>query len=73
VKANVVLLEDGIRLPDGTEVEVTLVGEPLQGSPGALLQVWGSDVPEAGWDAVEKAVEELDRADREYERNRPHA
>jgi hypothetical protein len=73
VKGNIVILEAGITLPDGSEVEVTPVGEPQRGSPAALLEVWGSDVPDEVWDAVEQAIEELDRADREYERNKPHA
>lgn len=73
VKGNTVILEAGITLPDGSEVEVTLVGEPLRGSPAALLEVWGSDVPDEVWDTVEKVIEELDRADREYERSNPHA
>lgn len=68
VQGNVVLLEEGVTLPEGTQVEVTPVTEPTKGSPAALLAVWGSDVPDEGWDAVEKAVEELDLADREYER-----
>lgn len=68
VKGNVVVLEEGIVLPEGTRVEVTPVAELPKGSPTALLEVWGSNVPDHGWDTVEKAVEELDRADREYER-----
>jgi len=70
VKGNVVLLEEGVTLPEGTQVEVTPVTKPPKGSPAALLEVWGSDVPDDAWDAVEKAVEELDCADREYERKR---
>lgn len=73
VRGNVVLLEGGVTLPEGTRVEVTPVTEPPKGSPAALLEVWGSDVPDDGWDAVEKAVEELDFADREYERKQDRA
>ena len=73
VKGNVVLLAEGVMLPEGTEVEVTPVGEPLPGSPAALLHVWGSDVPDEAWDAIEKVIEGLDSADREYERQQPHA
>jgi hypothetical protein len=68
VKGNLVVLEEGIALPEGTPVEVTPTMELPKGSPAALLEVWGSDVPGERWDAVEKAVEELDHADREYER-----
>jgi hypothetical protein len=67
VKGNVVLLAEGVTLPEGTEVEVTPVGEPLPGSPAALLHVWGSDIPDEAWDALEKVIEELDSADREYD------
>ena len=73
VRGNIVLLEEGVTLPDGTQVEVTPVTERPKGSPAALLEVWGSDVPDDGWDAVEKAIEELDFADREYERKRGRA
>ena len=73
VKGNVVVLEEGITLPEGIQVEVTPITELPTGSPAALLEVWGSDVPDDGWDAVEKAVEELDLADREYERRRRRA
>ena len=45
----------------------------VKGNLIVLLEVWGSQVPDDGWDAVEKAVEELDRADREYEGGRSHA
>jgi hypothetical protein len=47
-------------------VDVIPVQEPQPGSPAALLEVWGSDVPDEAWDAVEKAIEELDRTDREH-------
>ena len=67
VKGNVVLLAAGVTLPDGTEVDVTPVEAPLPGSPAALLYVWDSDVPDEAWDALEKVIEELDSADREYE------
>jgi hypothetical protein len=73
VKGNIVILEAGITLPDGSEVEVTPVGELQRGSPAALLEVWGSDVPDEVWDCVDRTIEELDHADREYERNNPHA
>ena len=64
VKGDVVVLEEGITLPEGIQVEVTPITELPKGSPAALLEVWGSDVPDDGWDAVEKAVEELDLAAR---------
>ncbi len=64
VKHNVILLEEGAILPEGTQVEVTLIEELPKGSPAALLEVWGSDVPDEGWDAVERAVEALDRSGR---------
>ena len=73
VKDHVVVLDEGVALQEGTRVEVTPVKELSEGSPGALLEVWGSDVPAEAWDAVEKAVEELDRADREYERRKTRA
>lgn len=72
-KGNLIVLEEGVELPEGIQVEVTPIMEAPKGSPAALLEVWGSDVPDDGWGAVEKAVEELDRADREYERKQPHA
>ena len=68
VKGNVVLLAAGVTLPEGTEVEVTPVGEPLPDSPAALLHVWGSDVPDEAWDALEQVIEELDSAGQEYKR-----
>ena len=73
VKGRVVVLEEGIALPEGTPVEVTLVEAPAKGTPISLLEVWGSEVPDYAWDAVGRAVEELDRADRESERQQPHA
>jgi hypothetical protein len=73
VKGNLVMLEEGVTLPEGTQVEVTPIIGPLRGSPAALLAVWGSDVPGEGWDAVQNAVEEVDRADREYERKESNA
>jgi hypothetical protein len=73
VKNHVIVLDESIALQEGTLVEVTLVKELPSGSPGTLLEVWGSDVPNEAWDAVEKAVEELDRADREYERRKTRA
>lgn len=73
VKGNLVVLEERITLPEGTQVEVTPIIEPLKGSPAALLEVWGSDIPDEAWDAFEKAIEEVDHADREYERKKPYA
>jgi hypothetical protein len=73
VKGHVIVLDEGIALPEGTHVELMPISDLPKGSPAALLEVWGSDVPDEGWDAMERAVEELDRADREYERGKPHA
>ena len=73
VKGKVVVLEEGITLPEDTQVEVVPVQAPRPGSPAALLEVWGSDVPDAVWDTVEKAIEALDRSDREHMRQGPHA
>jgi hypothetical protein len=73
VKGKVVVLEEGMTLPEDTQVEVVPVQAPRPGSPAALLEVWGSDVPATVWDAVEKAVEALDRTDREHMRQEPHA
>ncbi len=73
VKGKLVVLEDGVELAEGTQVEVTPIVRAAKGSPAALLRVWGSDVPDEGWDAVERAVEEMDRTDREYERTKPVA
>ncbi len=73
VRGNLVVLEEGVRLADGTQVEVTPIPRAAKGNPAALLKVWGSDVPVEGWDAVEKAVEEVDHKDREYERAKPDA
>jgi len=70
VKDHVVVLDEDVTLQEGTLVEVTPVKELPSGSPAALLEVWGSDVPDEAWDAVERAVEELDHADREYERRK---
>jgi hypothetical protein len=69
----VIVLDEGVTLKEGTPVEVIPIQEPPKGRPTALLEVWGSDVPDEGWDAVEWAVEELDCADREYERKQSHA
>jgi hypothetical protein len=55
-------------LPEGTQVEVVPVQAPRPGSPAALLEVWGSDGPDAVWDTVEMAIEALDRTDREHMR-----
>ncbi len=73
VRGNLVVLEAGVRLAEGTQVEVTPVVGAAKGTPAALLRVWGSDVPDEVWDAVEGAITELDRTDREYERARPDA
>ena len=74
VKGNVVVLEEGVRLPEGLQVDIVPVKEPQPGSPSALLEVWGSDdVPGDAWDAVEKALEELDRTDKEKARQHRHA
>ena len=68
VKGNVVVLEQGTPFPEGTHVKITPLHEMRKGSSAALLEVWGSDVPDDAWEAVEQAIEEIDRADREYER-----
>jgi hypothetical protein len=73
VRGKVVTFEGGPALPEGTEVEVTPVGRAQGGSPAALLEVWGSDVPAEAWEAVERAVGELDRLDRESARGRRRA
>jgi hypothetical protein len=73
VKGNVVVLEEGVMLPAGLQVDIVPVEQPQPGSPAALLEVWGSDVPDDAWDAVEKALEELDRTDKERARNPQHA
>ncbi len=73
VKGGLVVLENAVELAEGTQVEVTPIVTAAKGSPAALLKVWGSDVPDEGWDAVERAVEEVDRSDREYERTNPDA
>ena len=73
VRGQVVVLDEGVALQEGAQVEVIPVREPPTGSPAALLEVWGSDLPDEAWDAVERAVEELDRADREYEGKGSHA
>ena len=68
-----VVLDEGMTLPEGTQVEVVLVQAPRPDSPAALLEVWGSDAPDAVWDTVEMAIEALDRTDREHMRQGPHA
>jgi len=73
VKGKVVVLEEGMTLPEDTQVEVVPVQAPRPGSLAALLEVWGSNVPDAVWDTVEKAIEALDRTDREHMRQGPHA
>ena len=73
VKDHVVVLEAGAALPEGLHVDVMPVSELRQGNPYALLEVWGSDVPEEVWDAVEQAVELLDRTDKDNMRTKPRA
>jgi hypothetical protein len=73
VKGKVVALEEGMTLPEDTQVEIVPVQAPRLGSPAALLEVWDSDVPDAIWDTVEKAIEALDCTDREHMRQEPHA
>lgn len=74
VKGNVVILGEGMRLPEGLQVDIVPVEEPRLGSPAALLEVWGSDdVPGDAWDTVEEALEELDRTDKEQGRQHRHA
>ena len=58
-------------LPEGTQVEVVPVQAPRPGSPAALLEVWGSDGPDAIWDTVEKAIEALDSTDGAHEARAP--
>ena len=72
VKGKVVVLEEGMTLPEDTQVEVVPVQAPRQGSSAALLEVWGSDVPDTIWDTVEKAIAALDCTDREHMRQEPH-
>jgi hypothetical protein len=73
VKGKVVVFEEEVTLPEDTHVEVVPVQAPRPGSPAALLEVWGSDVPDTVWETVEEAIEALDRADREHMRPAPHA
>lgn len=73
VKGKVVVLDEGMTLPEDTQVEVVPVQAPRPGSPAALLEVWGSDGPDAVWDTVEMAIEALDSTDREHMRQGPHA
>ena len=74
VKGNVVVLEEGVILPEGLLVDIVPVKELKPGSPAALLEVWGSDdIPDDAWDAVEKALEEFDRIDKEQARQQRHA
>jgi len=72
VKGQVIVLEEGVTLQGGMLVEVIPITRLPRVGPAALLEVWNSDVPDESWDAVEKAVEELDRADREYEKEQAH-
>jgi hypothetical protein len=73
VKGKEVVLEEEMALPEDTQVEVVPVQAPRPGSAAALLEVWGSDVPDAIWDTVEKAIEALDCTDRQHMRQGPHA
>ena len=74
VKGNVVVLEEGVQLPEGLQVDIVPVEGLKPGSPAALLEVWASDdIPDEAWDAVEKALEELDRIDKEQAREHRHA
>ena len=74
VKGNIVVLEEGVLLPDGLQVNIVPVDEPRPGSPAALLEVWGSDeVPDDAWDTVEETLAELDRTDKEQARHHRHA
>jgi hypothetical protein len=74
VKGNVVVLEEGVTLPEGLQVEIVPVKGPQPGNPSALLEVWGSDdVPDDAWDAVEKSLEALDRTDKEWARKHLYA
>jgi hypothetical protein len=73
VKGNVVVLEEGVMLPEGLQVNIVPVEEPQPGNPAALLEVWGSDLPDDIWDAVEMAIEELDRTDKKQARQHRHA
>jgi hypothetical protein len=74
VKGNVVILDEGVRLPEGLQVDIVPVEEPRPGSSAALLEVWGSDdVPDDARDTVEEALEEHDRTDKEQARQHRHA
>ena len=74
VKGNVVVLEAGVTLPEGLQVDIVPVKAPQPGSPAALLEVWGADdVPDDAWEAVEQALEDLDRTDKEHARQHRHA
>ena len=74
VKGNVVVLEEGVTLQEGLQVDVIPVKEPQSGSPAALLEVWSADdVPDDAWDAVEQALADLDRTDKEQARQHRHA
>lgn len=67
------VLEEGVTLPEGLQVDIIPVDELRPGSPAALLEVWGSDVPDDVWDTVEKAIADLDRTDKERARQHFHA
>ncbi len=71
VRGDVVVLKTKNVFPDGTEVEVTPASALSPGTPAALLEVWGSELPDDVWAAVEQAVLDLDRADRDRERRQP--
>ncbi len=60
MKGQVIVPEEGVTLQEGMFVEVIPVTRLPRGGPAALLEVWNSDVPDEGWDVVERAVEELD-------------
>ena len=70
VKGKVVVLE-GDDSPRGHPGGSSAGPGTAAGSPAALLEVWGSDVPDAIWDTVEKAIEALDCTDREHMRQGP--
>jgi len=71
VRGDVVVLKNKNVFPDGTEVEVSPAPALPPGTPAALLEVWGSELPGDVWGVLEQAVLDLDRADRERERRQP--
>lgn len=64
VKGKVVVLEEELPVPDGTEVEVHIPEEalPRKGSPQALLQLRGLLTPEEA-EEILKAIKETDVPD----------